>query len=140
MAFLRLTFPCVMMACLRFDGSKLDSAAHSSKHLDKLVERIYLMTYQAELIKEGSWCIFTKLFQCFHIHINMWRSIKNWGKTPPGTLIFLSNSLRSLWLLVHPFMNLFFSPQWTFLVVMLMINSDNFSKHCSPASSTELSR
>jgi len=34
---------------------------------------VYLMTYQAELIEEGSLCIFAKPFQCFHIHIKVWQ-------------------------------------------------------------------
>jgi len=47
----------------------------------------YLVTRQAKLIEEGSWYIFAKLFQCFHIHINVWRSIKNWGN-PTGNDVF----------------------------------------------------
>jgi len=33
------------------------------------------MAYQAKLIEEDSWCIFTEPFYCFNIYIKMWWSI-----------------------------------------------------------------
>jgi len=36
--------------------------------------------FQVKLIEKDSWCIFTELFQCFHIHIKMWRSIDSHGR------------------------------------------------------------
>jgi len=32
------------------------------------------MAYQAKLIEEGSWHIFSEPFHFFHIHIKMWQS------------------------------------------------------------------
>jgi len=50
--------------------------------IDRLLWRIkwvYLMTYQAKLIEEGSWRIFVEPFRYIHIRIKMWWSIDSHG-------------------------------------------------------------
>ena len=54
-----LTFPCVIAACFKshpplFDRSRLDFTTRLFRYSDKLPERNYLMTYQAERIEKGS--------------------------------------------------------------------------------------
>ena len=71
-----------MVACLRshpplFDRLKLDFTTRLFRYLDKMTERIYLMTCQAEHIEEGLRRIFVKLFQCFHIHSKVWQPLIN---------------------------------------------------------------
>jgi len=38
------------------------------------------VAYQAKLIEEGSWCIFTEPLYCSHIHIKIWWPIDSYGR------------------------------------------------------------
>ena len=82
-----------MMAYLLSPVRPIKARFHDrvSRRLDKLIEWVYLMTYQVELIEEISWCIFTEPLQCFHIHIKIWWSIDlhDWWN-------------KSIWWLIEP--------------------------------------